>query len=746
VVAESQPPASNARLIALVHLLFFLSGIPALFYQIAWLRALFVIYGTNIEAVTAVVAAFLLGLGAGSLAGGAISVRWPRWLLPAFAAIELGIAAYGALSMTIFEAVGGLTAGSGVFWVGALSFALIVLPTLLMGATLPILVAFLVRATGRVGVSIGGLYFANTLGAAFACFLAMLATMRFFGLSGTVLTAASLNAVIGLSVLAAWLLSGRPTAAAVEDAKAVPVNTYRATGRGLGLARAMLLSAAAGYISLSYEILWVRTYSIALQGSAFAFPLVLGFFLFGVALGAVFGRHLSAIHDKRGSGGRACLQGLILSASVAGYLIVPLMAHGLEVVSILLTLPLVTLGATFWGAVLPLLSQLSLKADRTAGRGLSWLYAANIAGTVAGSLITGFVLLDHLSLRDVLVSQALLGLIAALALLQPAGRGRRRAVGYAALVVSVAVLLLLTAPTLFAKLYDRLHFRGTEGVTPIVRVVENKSGVIAVNERLIVYGGGAYDGAFNVDPLHDINDIFRIYALSGFHGRPANVLMIGLASGSWAQIIVHHPEVERLTVVEINPGYLELIAEQPVVRSLLENPKVDLVVDDGRRWLRRYRGPPFDAVIINTTFHWRAFATSLLSQDFFRLIKTHLKPSGVLYFNATNSLRVLRTAALSFADTFRYSSFVFASDSKIDIDVARWRRVFENYRIDGKPVLPSGRASQQLLAKLGRMFEQVDQRKDDPWFSIESKAMILQRSAGKEIITDDNMGDEWGSH
>jgi spermidine synthase len=85
--------------------------------------------------------------------------------------------------------------------------------------------------------------------------------------------------------------------------------------------------------------------------------------------------------------------------------------------------------------------------------------------------------------------------------------------------------------------------------------------------------------------LHDVNMIVRPYGLSAFQSAPHRVLMIGLGSGSWAQVVANHPQVEELTVVEINPGYLHLIPEQPTVASLLRNPKVRIVIDDGRRWL-----------------------------------------------------------------------------------------------------------------------------------------------------------------
>jgi len=105
--------------------------------------------------------------------------------------------------------------------------------------------------------------------------------------------------------------------------------------------------------------------------------------------------------------------------------------------------------------------------------------------------------------------------------------------------------------------------------------------------------------------------------------------MIGLSSGSWAQVIANNPEVASLTVVEINPGYLRLVQDTPAVASVLRNPKVTVITDDGRRWLRLNPGRRFDAIVSNTTFYFRANASNLLSVEFLGLIKDHLKHNGI---------------------------------------------------------------------------------------------------------------------
>src|SRR4051812_35562308 len=163
---QDQRVVSWSRLLCV---LFFFSGFPALVYQLVWQRALFRIFGVNIESVTIVVTAFMLGLGFGSLAGGWLSKRRGIELLPLLAVIELLTAAFGICSLGIFDHVGVLTAGWPLAAMAAVNLVLVIVPTLLMGATLPLLVTHLVRRTGNVGSAVGLLYYINTLGAGAAC-------------------------------------------------------------------------------------------------------------------------------------------------------------------------------------------------------------------------------------------------------------------------------------------------------------------------------------------------------------------------------------------------------------------------------------------------------------------------------------------------------------------------------------------------------------------------------------------------
>lgn len=193
----------------MLQLVFALSGFAALLYQVVWQRALYSIYGINVESVTVVVTAFMLGLGLGSLAGGALSKDPRRPVLLAFSLVELAIGVFGFFSLGLFHAVGQATLRMPAAGTAVVTFLLVLVPTLLMGSTLPLLVAHAVRKSKNVGKSVGKLYFANTLGSALAAFAAPLALLGQLGQSSTVRVAALLNLVVSVGTYVVYRASPR---------------------------------------------------------------------------------------------------------------------------------------------------------------------------------------------------------------------------------------------------------------------------------------------------------------------------------------------------------------------------------------------------------------------------------------------------------------------------------------------------------------------------------------------------------
>jgi spermidine synthase len=726
VHAANRLPAWTKVLCAL----FFFSGFPALIYQLTWQRELFRIFGVNSESVTIVVTAFMLGLGLGGLAGGWVSERRGISLLPLLAAIELTTAAFGIVSLSVFEQVGAFVVNWPLPAMAAVNLLLVIVPTLLMGATLPILVSHLVRRSGQVGNAVGLLYYVNTLGAGAACLVCCLVLFPFVGMHGAVLTAVSVNVAVAVGAMAAHVLQ--------PDAPChIPAMTTNGARDSIVTMRPVLLLAAlGGLISLSYEIFLFRTVSYASGSSATAFAVTLACFLVGIAEGA------------RGAG-KACetlpqtdamrkASDELVFANLIGLLFLPLMAHlawlggGVLAVAMLM----VYLIARRWGSLLPYLAEFGVRADDRSGMQTGLLYFSNILGSAAGAILTGFVLTNYLTLVQIALVLAIAGTVCALCLIAMLDVARSERLKRAAGAIGVLAIAAIAIPLLSNRVLENLLFKGTadHGFT---HVVENRSGIITVDTDGIVFGNGMYDGQFNTRLQDDRNGIIRPYALSLFHAAPRDVLMIGLSSGSWAQVIANNPAVTSLTIVEINRGYLALIAQQPEVASVLRNPKVNIITDDGRRWLSHHPERRFDAIVSNTTWNFRANVTNLLSAEFLKVAQQHLNLNGIMFYNTTESDRVQRTACLTFPYGARFTNHMVVSEAPIDWNFVRWRQTLESYVIDGARQFDVRSASDR--AQLDSL-TLADQR---PQHMIEGCPEVLARTAGRAPVTDNNMGTEW---
>lgn len=497
---------------------------------------------------------------------------------------------------------------------------------------------------------------------------------------------------------------------------------------------ALAAVALSGFISLSYEILWYRAVSLASGGSPVSFGLLLGFYLLGLALGARLAGLWCRTAD--GKGQSRLLRGtaiFVLSANAIGYLVLPAFAffgaYGVWVAALILAM----VAAGMFGAVLPLISHFAVEANRLAGRSVAYLYVSNIVGSVLGSFLTGFMLLDVLPLRSIALLLALMGSAVAMALLLLSRPAPGWLLGGWVGTAVVAGGAIGGNQFAFEHFYERLIFGNNAAqLPPFSEVVENRSGVITVTPDGTVYGSGAYDGRITTDLREDRNFIVRAYSVAALHPDPRQVLMIGLAGGAWAQVVVNHPSVEKLTIVEINPGYVEIIARHPEVASLLQNPKVEVIIDDGRRWLRRHPDRRFDLIVANTTQHWRAHATNLLSVEFLEIVKQHLVPGGVYYFNTTYHPAALKTAMTVFPHGLLVINFAAVSSEPMTFDRSRFRQVLADYRIDGRPPLDVA-----MPMDAARLDSVVNLR-----FVVE-RTRILAALDSVSLITDDNMLTEW---
>ena len=179
---------------------FFLSGIAALIYQIAWQRMLFTAFGVDLESVTIIISVFMAGLGVGAYYGGRIADRFPNHIIQFFALTEIGIGTFGIASPFLIEFVKEVFLHSNVLTVALANFVLLLFPTFLMGSTLPLLTQHLNKYVNNGGNNIGWLYFTNTFGAATACILTGLVLFNYLTLTQVIYLAAVINYIVAIVV------------------------------------------------------------------------------------------------------------------------------------------------------------------------------------------------------------------------------------------------------------------------------------------------------------------------------------------------------------------------------------------------------------------------------------------------------------------------------------------------------------------------------------------------------------------
>ncbi|MBX3414515.1 MAG: fused MFS/spermidine synthase [Pirellulales bacterium] len=646
-------------------LIFFTSGVPALVYQITWQRILALHSGVGIYSVAMIVAAFMAGLGIGSELGGRLSQRFgPSGALWGFALIELSIGGFALLSPwlyydVLYERFGWLY--ERPWLAGVCHFGALLLPTGLMGMSLPMLVRAMVLDSAHACRTIGYLYAVNGLGAAVGALLTPWVLIPRWGIAGAIYAAVMLNLAAGCATLVLALFSrGR---AVVEPTSALPVSPVEAAPLPEGLAPAKsrlgvwaLLYATSGFCALGLEIVWFRLIDVGVKSTAFTFGTVLAIFLTGLAFGSAVGAHW----EQRWQQPRRLF--LLLQMLIACYAALSIgllvwLPEGTPIVSsyfeywqqydpftpraltsqqfekprlwalylvfpaALLFVPTVLMGLSF-----AVLQRAVHDEPRTAGRKVGLLQAANIAGGVLGSLVIGLVAIEWLGTAGTL--RLLVGLGLAFTILGLFEQQRRPFVIGGLLLV--AMMFVLPGQD---RLWRRLHgLRETSAWFG-----EDASGVVAIAKdntqpdywRISVNGKG--HSLLPYGHLHTGLGVLSAIV----HPVPIDVAIIGLGSGDTAWAAACRPETQRVDVFEIcapERNVLEQLDRHeslPQLQRLLQDERVHLHHADGRISLRA-SDQLYDVIEADASRPDSAYGGNLYSEEFFRECSARLKPGGLM--------------------------------------------------------------------------------------------------------------------
>jgi len=653
-------------------LLFFLSGATGLVYELLWVRLLYQAFGSTIESVTTVVAAYMGGLGLGAWLLGRRGDRHPR---PAalYGRLEIAIGGFGLVSPFVLalahriyvSAAGalGLGGGASVALRFALAALVLLVPTTLMGGTLPVLTrAFMGTERDRLKPSLGWLYGINTLGAVAGTALAGFFLIEYGGIRASLWATAAVNLGLGAVALAlARTLDPVPVPASADGPVAPAAGAGR-TLRRLGLG----LLGVTAFAGLLHEIAWTRVLVMIVGGSTYAFTLVLLVFLLGIGLGsAVVARRAAAASETAADA--ALAQGVTAAGAAllfAFFSLLPryiiavfqaqswgasqrLLALGLLIGGVVLV-PAIGMGMTF-----PLLTDLVAPGGTARGEDVGRAYALNTLGSIAGAALTGFVLVVALGTDLTLRLGLLVSAAAALALAALAARGvaegsaqhrrlRTRVLG-AGLLASAGLVAALGAPRWSTRLIDLgpaiyarepmdraavETFLGHRGARQLA-YREGRNATVSVWEsgpgRSLKVNGKA-DASDHGDMDTEI-----MLGLAPVAARPqaTTALVIGYGSGVTARVLADVPGMQRVRVVEIEPAVLAMSRFfEHVNDTVLARPGVSAVVDDARSALQ-LDGARYDVISSEPSNIWLAGVATLYTPEFYRIVRRRLADDGV---------------------------------------------------------------------------------------------------------------------
>lgn len=653
-------PDLDPALIRTIRIVFVLSGASALFYQVIWVRLLSTFFGNTTLALSVCLTAFMSGLALGSYLFGRWADRWGR-PFRAYALLEMVIGSYGFLSPYLLQVVkSGYLALAGrwpldspalIGYQFLACFLVLLLPTSLMGGTLPIMTKGVVRRLDSLGRELAWLYGLNTLGAAAGALLVGFFLLPVLGLRASICLAAITNLALGLVMFrqdGRALATRQPEKTRVEPARA------RADAPAPPLPRALLYLLVvgfglAGFSGLALEVAWGRALCVYMGSSVYAFSTVLFSVLVGLALGSVlmtwlFTRYRITLAWFAGLEVAAGFATLLLTlcyiylAQVFHALVLryqqnyPLLLF-LEVMVVLtfLLVPTVLAGAAF-----PLLSRLLIQDQDRVSRGVGSLYSANTVGCIVGSFAAGFLLIPMIGIRStVLVCAACYVLTGAAVLLYQ--RGRARLVGGVAVMSFAAALLLapswrydlmsagmfdagITAESVFSPhAFTVPYYR--EGSVCTVSVLEDEDGTLSlrVNAKRDASSSG----------LDRLTQAMSAHLPLLLADRVDNVLVVGLGCGASAGAASLHP-AKRIDCVEIEPAVAEAARLfTKVNQNVLADPRFHLIFADARNYLAASR-EQYDVITSEPSNPWVVGVAGLFTVEHFQACRDRLAEDGLV--------------------------------------------------------------------------------------------------------------------
>jgi spermidine synthase len=763
---------------------FFLSGASGLILELLWTRMLTLVFGSTALAVSTVLATYMGGLGLGSYLAGKVADRIKN-AVRAYALAEAAIGLYALAVPWLIHFYPGLNhwlwAGFGDHYtlLSLLRFvasaALLIVPTTLMGATLPLLARYFVSRPfemGRVSLRLGTLYAVNIFGGVSGSFLAGFISLPLIGVRSTNFLAASFDLSLAAAILIAQRFSRRRLAApkgpTLDElaAQAKPVETNAPLVTPAARRAVLFAFAISGATAMTLQVLWTRALAVIIGSSIFSFTIILLAFLIGLGTGsAAFGRLAQRFRDPVRS--LAMVHLGIVAAIGLSYLVTDrlpfVFTYLLSSTSITADAVLVcqftlaciaVLPSTFlMGAIFPITVRVVTADLARVGRDVGSAYALNTVGAIVGSFLSGFVVLPQLGLQKGIYVSAVLDLALAALLfavsssLTPSRRmlGMASAVGMALLALALPRWNLTNFSIGFFRVsmardyIEMVEHRHQKKKWQMPKLVYYKDGIattVSVDQWGKVFSlknNGKVDASNDADMPTQIS-VGLLPLLLYQNDHPPKVALVGFGSGVTAGAVTQYP-IASLEVVELEPAiyeashFFDSVNQRP-----LQNPKVRALVGDGRNFLSQ-RSDQFDVIISQPSNPWITGVSNLFTREYFQDIKARLRDDGIfcqwaqLYEMAPWNIKAIyRTLAGEFpyvmvfaAEDLSSDTILLASRHPINLDVRQIARAFED-PITAAEAKRAGFASPH----------------DVPAFLLLGPEELRSFTAGAAVNTDDN--------
>ena len=787
---KSKAARSNERPDAVwaILLCFFASGVSGLVYQVVWVRELVLVFGATTFAVSTVLTAFMGGLALGSYYFGRRSETVAR-PLRLYGLLEIGIGVYGLAVPLIFAA---LPSVYHSFWRWQLSFfalsivrfvfatLVLIVPTALMGATLPVLSSFYARDIGRIGLRVGSLYALNTFGAVLGAAATGFVLIPALGMNAATTTAATMNILLGAVALTVSRSAERTPHGTIPDSaqESVPKKTPRSSESEAERGQITIVIAGfavSGFVALSYEVIWSRVLALIIGSSVYAFSIMLTTFLVGLAAGATIA---SRVVDRVRRPVRmfAVIEVAVGLTSLIGaylfndlpYVFVQLYrwvdssAFGLLLFARFLIASFVMIVPTFLlGALFPLVVRIisSRKLAGTTGRHVGDAYAANTVGAIAGSFASGFILVPWLGLLGSLrLCVALNFVVAAAAFSASARRPTEKrdrpkrinvsaTVGLAASVLLIIVVVLgeppwdpevmssavyRYAPSLIDKSRQELFDYLKRGQGETIFYKEGITATVAVQRQ----GGGKVlkvNGKPEASTAGDMPTQILIGATPLLvREHTDDVLLIGLGSGVTLGTVEQFP-VKRVTCVELEPAVIEASRHfEDVNNHPLDDPRLRMISNDGRNFIYT-TDEKFDVIVSEPSNPWVTGVANLFTLEYFKRGAERLKDDGLfsqwlqIYEMSPDDVRTLiATFRAAFPQVYLFRGaegdlMLLGSKSERRLDLSVLKYHFDDPRVGAELKRISTATAGEIISRfyLG-------------------PAEVTNLSAGARLNTDDN--------